>query len=78
VKGIFDLALSLANVRAPLWWLRLLVGIAEIILGFWAAGDFGHKTVLLLVWVGAAALTRGIMDIVAAFALRGYADADAG
>jgi uncharacterized membrane protein HdeD (DUF308 family) len=78
VKGIFDLALSLANVRAPLWWLRLLVGMAEIILGFWAAGDFGHKTVLLLVWVGAAALTRGIMDIVAAFALRGYADADAG
>lgn len=77
VKGIFDLALSLATLGAPLWWLRLLVGIAEIILGFWAAGDFGHKTVLLLVWVGAAALTRGIMDIVAAFSLRGYANADA-
>jgi len=55
----------------PLWWLRMLIGIAELLLGFWAAGDFGHKTVLLLVWVGAAALTRGILDIAAAFRLRG-------
>jgi uncharacterized membrane protein HdeD (DUF308 family) len=49
----------------------MLIGIAELLLGFWAAGNFGHKTVLLLVWVGAAALTRGILDIAAAFRLRG-------
>jgi len=74
IKGFFDLALSLASIGAELWWLRLLVGIGEILLGFWAAGDFGHKTVLLLVWIGAAALTRGIMDIVAAFSLRSAGD----
>ena len=71
VKGIFDIAVAFAVHGAPLWWLRLLIGIAELLLGFWAAGDFGHKTVLLLVWVGAAALTRGILDIAAAFRLRG-------
>ena len=75
VKGIFDLALSLAVHGAPLWWLRMLIGIAEILLGFWAAGNFGNKTILLLVWVGAAALTRGILDIAAAFRLRGQASA---
>jgi uncharacterized membrane protein HdeD (DUF308 family) len=71
IKGAFDIALAIAVHGAPLWWLGLLVGLAELLLGFWAAGDFGHKTVLLLVWVGAAALARGIMDIAAAFALRG-------
>jgi len=71
VKGIFDVAVAFAVHGAPLWWLRMLIGFAELLLGFWAAGDFGHKTVLLLVWVGAAALTRGILDIAAAFRLRG-------
>jgi uncharacterized membrane protein HdeD (DUF308 family) len=73
VKGMFDLVLALAMHGTPLWWLRLLAGIAQLVLGFWAAGDFGHKTVLLLVWVGAAALIRGILDIVAAFELRARA-----
>jgi uncharacterized membrane protein HdeD (DUF308 family) len=54
LKGIFDFAVALAVHGAPLWWLRMLIGIAE-----------------LLVWVGAAALTRGILDIAAAFRLRG-------
>ena len=71
IKGFFDLALALSSTGFHLWWVRLLIGIGEVILGFWAAGDFGHKTVLLVVWVGAAALTHGIMDIVAAFSLRG-------
>jgi uncharacterized membrane protein HdeD (DUF308 family) len=73
LKGMFDLALALGAMGTRHWWLRLLVGVAEILLGFWAAGDFGHKTVLLLVWIGAAALTHGIMDIVAAFELRASA-----
>jgi uncharacterized membrane protein HdeD (DUF308 family) len=43
------------------WWLFLITGIVEIILGFWAAGDFGHKVILLVVWVGVAALIRGFL-----------------
>ena len=40
-----------------------VLGIAELLLGFWAAGYFGRSALLLVVWVGATALTRGISDI---------------
>jgi uncharacterized membrane protein HdeD (DUF308 family) len=48
----------------------LLAGIAQILLAFWAAGNFGHKAFLLVVWVGASALAHGIVEIVRAFELR--------
>lgn len=76
-KGSFDIVLALASRDEELWWLQLVAGIAQILLGFWAAGDFGRKTVLLIVWVGAAALIRGISQIVAAFAIRSVRDAQA-
>lgn len=71
LKGTFDLVLAIATrPENDLWWLGLTIGIAEILLGFWAAGDFGQKVILLVIWVGAAALTRGISEIVFAFSLR--------
>jgi uncharacterized membrane protein HdeD (DUF308 family) len=71
VKGIFDVVLALAGWGAAAHsWLYLLLGIAEIVVGFWAAGDFGHRVILLVVWVGVTALTRGISEIVLAFTLR--------
>jgi uncharacterized membrane protein HdeD (DUF308 family) len=71
LKGTFDVALALATrAEDDLWWLGLTLGIVEILLGFWAAGDFGRKVILLVIWVGAAALTRGISQIVFAFTLR--------
>lgn len=77
LKGSFDIVVAIVAHGEPLWWLQLLAGIAEVLLGFWAAGDFGHKTVLLLVWVGAAALIRGISQIVAAFTMRGLRNVQA-
>ena len=71
LKGMLDVGLAVAlRHESPAWWLQLLLGIAQILIGFWAAGDFGHKTILLVVWVGALALTRGISAIVFAFAAR--------
>jgi uncharacterized membrane protein HdeD (DUF308 family) len=71
VKGGFEVAVALAQRHEQdLWWLTLLVGLALLLLGFWAAGDFGHATILLVVWVGATALARGISEIVFAFAVR--------
>jgi uncharacterized membrane protein HdeD (DUF308 family) len=71
LKGMLDVGLAVAlRHETPTWWLQLLLGIAEILIGFWAAGDFGHKTILLVVWVGVLALTRGISAIVFAFAAR--------
>jgi uncharacterized membrane protein HdeD (DUF308 family) len=76
-KGIFDVVLALATWGAAHTWLYLLIGIAEIVVGFWAAGDFGHRQILLVVWVGVLALTRGISEIVFGFTLRRVRDATA-
>jgi uncharacterized membrane protein HdeD (DUF308 family) len=71
LKGTFDLIVALATrPENDVWWLGLIVGVAEILLGFWAAGNFGNKVILLVVWVGVAALTRGISEIIFAFTLR--------
>jgi uncharacterized membrane protein HdeD (DUF308 family) len=71
LKGSFDMLTALMLRReVDLWWVPLLVGTAEILLAFWAAGNFGREAVLLVVWVGAAALARGVMEIVLAVRLR--------
>jgi uncharacterized membrane protein HdeD (DUF308 family) len=70
-RGMFDVVNSLAAGRTEGWWLELLVGIAEILIGFWAIGYPGRSATLLLLWVGAAALARGIISIFLAFRVRG-------
>jgi uncharacterized membrane protein HdeD (DUF308 family) len=71
IRGFFEVLTAFA-VRGTVgtWWLMLLVGSAEILLAFWAAGNFGHKAFLLVVWVGASALGHGFLQIVRAFELR--------
>lgn len=71
LKGTLDVVMAfLLKQEDELWWLRLAVGIAEILIGFWAVGYSGRSIVLLVVWVAAAALAKGITDIVLAFRLR--------
>jgi uncharacterized membrane protein HdeD (DUF308 family) len=70
LRGIFDIVVSLFARPAPLWWVGLVSGAVLIALAFWAAGDFGHKAFLLVVWVGASALVHGVVQIVIAFRLR--------
>jgi len=70
-KGMLDIILAFATKDAnDAWWLGLIIGIVEVGLGFWAAGSFGRSVALLIVFVGAIALTRGITDIVLAFRIR--------
>ena len=70
-KGMLDIILAFATKDAnDAWWLGLIIGIIEVGLGFWAAGSFGRSAALLIVFIGAIALTRGITDIVLAFRLR--------
>jgi len=54
----------------PLWWLGLTVGILLILLGFWTGQQLlVVKAQLLILYVGFAALFRGIGQIVFAFQL---------
>jgi uncharacterized membrane protein HdeD (DUF308 family) len=74
IKGAFDIFTALMLRRElDVWWVPLLVGVAELLLAFWAAGNFGREAVLLVVWVRAAALARGVTEIVLAFRLRDLA-----
>lgn len=70
-KGIFDIVLAFATKdENDAWWLGLIVGIIEVALGFWAAGNFFRKAYLLIVLVGIIALTHAITDVVLAFRIR--------
>jgi uncharacterized membrane protein HdeD (DUF308 family) len=70
LKGTFDIVVSFVTKDdVPAWWLQLVIGIIEILLGFWAAGYYGRQAILLVVWVGAVCMARGITEIILAFKL---------
>jgi uncharacterized membrane protein HdeD (DUF308 family) len=72
LKGTLDIitAFMTREVNSS-WWLGLVVGILELVLGFWTSQQlFPARGALLLLWVGFFALFRGISEIVIAFEVR--------
>ena len=71
-QGTFYIITSVSTREVnSTWWLGLLLGILEILLGFWASQQYRPvQGALLLIWVGFFALFRGISEIVIAFQLR--------
>jgi uncharacterized membrane protein HdeD (DUF308 family) len=70
LRGTFDIVVAMLARPAEFWWVGLISGVVQILLAFWAAGDFGNKAFLLVVWVGASALTHGVLQIMTAFRIR--------
>jgi uncharacterized membrane protein HdeD (DUF308 family) len=69
--GTFDIIAAIsARKEVEVWWLQLVGGIIELALGFWAAGYYGRSAVLLIAWVAAYTIIRGVTDIVLAFRIR--------
>jgi uncharacterized membrane protein HdeD (DUF308 family) len=76
-KGIFDVTVAIAaRSQFDIWWMQFLVGVIEILLAFWVAGNFREKTILLVVSVGVIGISRGITELIFAFKLRGPRAAD--
>ena len=72
IKGIFDITVAFVTKEEfELWWMQLVIGLIEIMLAFWVAGNFREKAILLVVYVGIIALARGISEIFVAFKLKG-------
>jgi uncharacterized membrane protein HdeD (DUF308 family) len=68
--GIMDIVISISTKEDnDLWWLQLILGIVEVLIGFWAVGYAGRSIAVLVIWVGASALARGISSIVLGFGL---------
>ena len=75
--GIIDIVFAFSTRHLEgLWWMQLISGIIMVLLGFWAISPDNatvatyRGAVLLVVWVGVAALFRGISDIILGFRLR--------
>jgi uncharacterized membrane protein HdeD (DUF308 family) len=78
LAGTFDIITAIsARKEIEVWWLQLVGGIIELLLGFWAAGYYGRSAVLLVAWVAAFAVIRGVMDIVLAFRVHALQHASA-
>jgi uncharacterized membrane protein HdeD (DUF308 family) len=78
IKGGFDMFTALMlRGETDLWWVPLPIGVVEVLLAFWAAGNFGREAVLLVAWAGAGALARGVTELVLAVRLRELARGDA-
>jgi len=72
IKGTIDIGEAVATKPVnDIWWLLLVVGILEVFLAFWVSQQFyPARAELLILWVGFAALFRGITEIALAFRLR--------
>ncbi len=71
-KGIFDITVAFVTKdEFELWWMQLVVGLVEVGLAFWVSGSFREKVILLVVYTGIVALSKGITDLFLAFKLRG-------
>ena len=70
-RGTFNIIESLfVKDYVEQWWLILITGILQVAIALWAVGYAGRSIAVLVVWVGAWALTEGVMNIWAAFRLR--------
>jgi uncharacterized membrane protein HdeD (DUF308 family) len=72
LRGSLDLITAIPSREFhPAWWLGLVTGILEIVLGFWASQQaFPARATLVIFFAGFFALFRGISDIVLGFELR--------
>jgi uncharacterized membrane protein HdeD (DUF308 family) len=69
-KGTVDAIGALADTHWDWWWVTLLLGVLEFLLGVWAAGYPGRSLFVFVNLVGIYALFHGFNEIFAAFALR--------
>ena len=70
-KGIVDIIAAFSNHGRPWWWLTLILGILELLLGIWAAGYPGRSLFVFINLVGIYAIFYGFTEVFAAFDLRG-------
>ena len=70
-KGIIDIVAAFTNHGRPYWWVALLLGILELLLGMWAVGYPGRSLFVFVNLVGIYAIFYGFTEVFAAFDLRG-------
>lgn len=70
IAGVFTIVGAFVGGRHDWWWLNLVVGVLEILLGVWAIGSPTREILLLVNLVGFGMLFFGIGEIFAGFSIR--------
>jgi uncharacterized membrane protein HdeD (DUF308 family) len=70
INGLVRLVSTLGQAKQDLWWLGLVVGAAELLLGLWAIGAPGREVLLLVNVIGIFLVVTGVDSIFGAFAAR--------
>ena len=70
IFGMVHIVTALAGPKLPWWWTRLLLGVAELVLGVWAVHSWQRSLWTLVTLVGVWAIVHGVNEIFAAFAVR--------
>ena len=66
-KGIVDIVAAFSNHGRPWWWMTLILGILELLLGIWAAGYPGRSLIVFVNLVGIYAIFYGFTELFAGF-----------
>jgi Short repeat of unknown function (DUF308) len=70
INGLVRLVSTMAQEKRDLWWLGLVTGAAELLLGLWAIGSPGREVLLLVNLIGIFLVITGIDSIFGVFAAR--------
>jgi uncharacterized membrane protein HdeD (DUF308 family) len=74
--GAFEVSRAIASRgESPYWWVGLVSGVLLLLLALWVSSSdpeqaLARRTLLILFWVGAMALLRGIAQITAGLGMR--------
>jgi uncharacterized membrane protein HdeD (DUF308 family) len=70
IFGVTHVVGALAGPKPGWWWIPLVLGIAELVLGVWAVRSWERSLLTLVVLVGIWAIVHGVSQIFGAFSLR--------
>ncbi len=71
--GIFSIVSAFVGPKRDWWWVAIIVGVLEFILGLWAIGTPARELLLFVNLVGIWMVFYGVGEIFHAFAIRSFA-----
>jgi len=76
ISGIFSVIAAFLGPKRDWWWMGIVIGVLEFLLGAWAIGSPGRELLLLINLIGIYMIFFGVSEIFAAFAVRSERSAE--
>jgi uncharacterized membrane protein HdeD (DUF308 family) len=75
IGGIFSVISAFVGPKRDWWWMGIIVGLLQFVLGVWAIGSPGRELLLMVNLIGIYMIFFGVSEIFAAFSVRSGRDA---